>query len=233
MEKNINDWKVDLVLESVYFHSAHKHLDSAQEDYKPLSEVINTMFDIDKKIKAIEDKYGNIYDSYDEVEPFAIQLDSLYSELQHKYLPVIINIALVHILNALCLEAFINKIAIDNIEPKSSFDEFDRLSLEGKYLFFPKLIGKRDTFEKDKEPFQGFKNIIKWRNNLVHFKGKSEMWRSYMPPQFFDDFGLRLECAKKSCGSVEGMIKAICGYCNFSLPEWINGKYCYPFELEF
>src|SRR3989338_1114761 len=233
LKPELSKWKVDLCLEGVYYHTARKHLKGAQAHYEPLKKVIDNIFDLDEKIKGIEAKYENKLDAYDETERFCIQLDSLYSEMTDKYLPVIRDIALVHILNALCLEAYINKIALNRLNPKSSFDDFDRLSLEGKWFFIPRLIKNPKTFDKGTKNFQGFKNIIKWRNNLVHFKGKTEDWRSYLPPEFFEDLGLKIECAQQSCDTAKNMIKKLCEYCNLDIPKWLDDNFKNVFELVF
>ncbi len=227
-----SEWKVNLNLHRVYFHSGLKHLENARKNYVPLDDIINRILKIDKKIVKIEARYENKIDAYDKVERFAIQLDSMYSEMQEKYLPVIRDIALVHILNALCLEAYINLLAVDRIEPRSSFDEFDKLNLEGKWLFYPKLIGKKDTFDRGEEPFQGFTRLIRWRNNLVHFKGKSDPWRGFLPPQFFDELGLTLPCAEKSCNCTQNMIKGLVRYCSLPEPKWIKERTGYAFDME-
>jgi len=226
-----DNYKVELCLEAVYYYSAREHFENAQKHYKPLKKVIDTIFRIDNKIEKIEARYKNKLDAYDEVERYCIQLDSYYTEMTVKYMPVIRDIALVHIINALCLEAYINVVALEHIELKSSFKEFDKLSLEGKWLFFPKLIGKYRAFKKDMEPFQGFKNIIRWRNNLVHFKGKSDPWRGYLPPQFFDQLGLTMEHAEKSCIATKEMVKKLCSYCGINKPKWIGVKYWSAFSF--
>ena len=231
LEPEFSKWKVDLCLEGVYYHSAREQLKSAKIHYEPLKQIIDTIFDIDEKIKRIKAKYENKLDAYDETESFCIQLDSFYSEMTDKYLPVIRDIAFVHILNAFCLEAYVNKIALNRLNPKSSFDDFDRLSLEGKWVFLPRLVKGPRTFDKGTIIFQGFKNIIKWRNNLVHFKGKNEQWRDYLPPQFFDDLGLKIEYAQQSCVTTKNMIKKLCEYCSITIPKWLDVNFWGVFEL--
>ena len=231
IEPEIHKWKVDLCLEGIYYHSASNYLKTAKTHYGPLKQIIDTIFDIDKKIKRVEAKYENKLDAYNETESFCIQLDSFYSEMTGKYLPVIRDIALVHILNALCLEAYVNKIALNRLNPKSSFEDFDRLSLEGKWFFLPSLIKGHRTFDKGTSVFQGFKNIIKRRNNLVHFKGKNEDWRGYLPPQFFEDLGLKIEYAQESCSTVKNMIRKLCEYCSMAIPKWLDVNFINVFEL--
>ena len=225
---NIDKWKVKLCLEALYYYSAQDHYKKALKSYKPLGDVIDTIITIDKKIKMIENKYENKLDAYEEVESYCIQLDSYYSEMDELYIPIIKDLSLVHIFNSLCLEAFINISAINNLS--SFLKDFNRLNIHGKWLFLPLLMRKKRTFEKEKEPFKGFLQINNWRNKLVHYKGIWDEWRSYRPPLFFKSLGLTIQDAEKSCTTVKKMIETLCCLCEIENPNWLNTQYWSLFE---
>lgn len=214
-----DEWKVKLHLDAIYYYSACEHCELAKKNYKPLKEIIDEIVKIDNIINDIENTYENKLDAYDEVESYCIQLDSYYSQMKEKYLPVIKSLVLIHIFTALSLEAYINIIASENI---STVDEFDQLNIQTKWLLLPILMGNEKTFNKGEEPYQSFSKIIKWRNKLVHFKGKTDEWKGYLPPEFFKPLGLTIEDAEKSCSVVPKMIKKLCSYCNISEPKWLT-----------
>jgi hypothetical protein len=225
--------EVVLRLDAVYYHSAKAHLKSAIDNYPPLKEVLDQIYTIDEKLKEIELIYQGTDGLYDKTESFCIQLDSFYGEMRDKYSPIIQDLALVHILNLLCLEAFINIIASQELNPKSMLIEFDKLNIEGKWLFLSKILGKTDTFNKGEEPYQTFTKIVKWRNALVHFKGKDDEWRGYLPPTFFESLGLTIESAEKSCLATTNMIREICEYCNIREPDWLQSQIWSAIETDF
>lgn len=228
-----NEWKVGLRLDAIYYHSTLTNLELARKEYIPLQKVIKNIYDVDMKIKNIEAKYENPIDAYDEVEIFCIQLDSLYSEMSDKYKPVIERISLVHVLTSLCLEAYINLLGKEKLNPKSIFEYFDSLTIEGKWYLFPIIMRKNKTFDKGSEPFQSFIKLINYRNKLVHFKGKTDNWHSYLPPTFFEQLGLTIQQAEKSQKIAFEMIQLLCKYCAIDLPEWLKNKYWDIFESYF
>jgi len=78
------------------------------------------------------------------------------------------SIACVHIFAAAALEACINSAAQERLKGKS-LNEFDKLSLEGKWLFLPQLISI-EKFDPGAEPFQSFSRLVSFRNKLIHLK---------------------------------------------------------------
>lgn len=165
------------------------------------------------------------------MEGYCIQLDSLYGEMSRKYVPVVEDLAFVHILNALCLEAHINFVASTILKPKSFFEEFDKLSLEAKWLFLPRLLGKTDSFDRGREPFQGFTKIVRWRNALVHYRVKKDPWRGYLPPQFFENLGLTIQQAESSCQTTTSLVYKLDEICGLGESKWPDEKHFRLFSL--
>lgn len=135
--------------------------------------------------------------------------------------------ASVHIFCVAALEAYINKIAQQLIKGKH-FQHFEKLPIEGKWLFLPQLLGK-PSFDPGEQPFQNFSKLIKLRNKLVHHKGKK------IPVNFphdsieaYESLALSVGEIEKSVDSTIKMIKKLSELFNNETPNWIedtNHKY--------
>lgn len=71
------------------------------------------------------------------------------------------------LLSVFGLEAYINKIGHDKLE--DIWEVTERNSLPSKLLTYPLIITGK-TLDKNKAPFSNFKEIKKWRDELVHYK---------------------------------------------------------------
>jgi hypothetical protein len=143
-------------------------------------------------------------------------------QIGEAYGVLIKEIAIVHILSTATLEAHINSIAHDSLNGKY-FDYFERLSLEAKWLYLPKLLGYQ-SFNPRNEPFQSFSRHIQVRNKLVHYKGMQEKWVSGKPPQFLTQIGLTLSEAEKAIRTAEEMIAAFADLRKAEHPFWLHAE---------
>jgi hypothetical protein len=140
--------------------------------------------------------------------------------------------ATAHILCAACLEAHINMQA-ERVLQRRDFDEFDKLAITGKWLFYPvfKEVGKR--FDPGREPYQGFQRLIKRRNALLHFKVKRvKTFNPFTVPSFVEELGLRAAATTESLSAARGMIVTLAEMEQREVPEWIDGDSCSAFEYE-
>jgi hypothetical protein len=96
---------------------------------------------------------------YDELEPIYIQMEGAEFDIGSAYGPYMQHIALTHILCATAAEAHINVVAKGRLKGKFK-DNFEKISLEGKWLFLPKILGKAG-FDQGAEPFQSFSKLNK------------------------------------------------------------------------
>ena len=71
------------------------------------------------------------------------------------------------------LEAFLNEELEQRctLEPhwKPSIQAIERVEFQNRWFVVPQLLFNR-TFDKDAEPFQSFRALVKLRNELVHYK---------------------------------------------------------------
>lgn len=98
-------------------------------------------------------------------------------------------------------------------------EEFDKLSITGKWLFLPKIIGSA-SFDPGREPFQSFRALARTRNSLVHYKAKRERWKGYEVPGFLDQLALTKGDAEKSVHTAEAMIIRLATLLGEGTPDW-------------
>lgn len=215
-----------LLIDAMYFHAAKRCYEAAKISLKDIGKARKVFADLREKEKEILERYdGDAWKAYDELESIYIQMDSAEYNIGAAYGPYFQNIALTHVLCAATAEAHINLIAKERLEGKFR-DNFERISVEGKWLFLPKLLGT-STFDQGTEPFQSFAKLIKYRNALLHYKGIKESWESFERgmPKFLDKLGLSLRKARKSLLAVREMILMLSKMIDNQPPYWLRKGY--------
>jgi len=152
-----------------------------------------------------------------------LQLISNLRKLELYYEPVTKHFSLAKILLVASAEAYINEVAAIEIRGKSSQDEFDKLSIIGKWLFLPKLIKMKTIFRLDRDPLQSFSELVRSRNKLIHFKFKPKKLVNYDVPAFIDEFSLSPKKTEEAFKSVKNLItKFDLAWTGSYGPDWLN-----------
>jgi hypothetical protein len=216
---------VSLALDAVYFHSA-KHFLEAMPAFE--DGYARYRSEIEKGIRELEELEAKYADDepgagYDEMEPHCVKLDRDFESFEAEAYPYIRTVATVHLLSVACLEAHIN-IKAERSLTGYQFTEFDKLSLTGKWLFYPKLMSV-EPFDPAREPFQSFKRLVGIRNVPVHYKERREGWRGYEVPQFIDSLGLTKAGAERSLQTAERMIRELSSLQQEPIPHWLAGRW--------
>ncbi len=94
-----------------------------------------------------------------------------------------------------------------------SLDEFDKLSIIGKWIFIQELVKLKNKLTVDNSPMQGFLELTRERNRLVHFKGMKKEIKLPEIPNYMDELKLTPKDSLKNLVSVRDLISS------FSL-EW-------------
>jgi hypothetical protein len=116
--------------------------------------------------------------SEEDVDDFSLELHNHWQPVQLAATELIRTVATAHMLCAASLEAHIN-IRAENLLGGKDYEEFDKLSIAGKWLFYPILKGVTGRFDPGAQPFQKFQILIKRRNDLVHYKEKKAKTKTY------------------------------------------------------
>jgi len=144
------------------------------------------------------------------------------------------------ILAATCMEAFINQEAIRMLGPE--FYRYDRgcidvhckpltqkrgyPSLEDKWCEITERVSNKQ-FDKGKQPFQGFHELVELRNEVLHYKGISAQpvpspWQDVQGSVTSERAKFTAAVAQDVVKSMRGMLQKFHTLCGKQLPEWIK-----------
>jgi hypothetical protein len=229
MERMPPQYETHLIIDALYFHSAcHANLQAkasigeimkAEKVWRSLEEAEQEIHSRYER-NACEEYEKDISSSYDELEPIYIQMEDAHYQIGEAYAPLIKEIAVVHILCVATLEAHINAVASETLKAKNR-NQFERLALEAKWLFLPKILGYHG-FDPGRQPYQRFSNLLKYRNELVHYKGIKEEWVYGAAPQFLLKIGLTIEQSQQSIECTEEMVRELCQMRGVEPPFWLR-----------
>jgi hypothetical protein len=195
-----------LHVEVMFFHAARRHLELVKHGWPPVAKALDGLKKLDSQWECLQAD-DNVRLDDDRFERIAISTEHQFETVGFAYAPVLEHIAIVHLLCANCLEATINAIGKDLLNG-SMFEEFDKLSLTGKWLFLPK-IQKLEGFDPGKDPFQSFSRMVKFRNFLTHYRPKKESGPGFAVPTFLASLGLTVEDAESSVKVTRKMVGEI------------------------
>ena len=214
-------WQTYMQTDAMYFHAARQAHVRAENCLKEIENAQKLWTSLDQEWERILSNHdGDLHSAYDELEPIAMQLEDAHYGIGEAHAPMIKEIAVVHILCIATLEAHIDSVAKEILSGKKQY-LFRRLSLEAKWLFLPKIIGL-SGFDPGREPFQSFSRLLKYRNDLIHYKGLKEKWIYGSIPQFINQLGLTVEDSKKSIAAVVGMMRELSQRRNTEPPYWLR-----------
>lgn len=208
-------FKVNLDLAGVFYVNACLQFLEGEKEFKILEEEINIY---EKNLKVKKEKEPDKLESDD----FVTDQFSKLRELEIHYEPVVRYFSTVKILLVCCAETFVNELAAVALKGKS-LEEFDKLSITGKWIFIQLLLKIEEPLEVGKKPFQDFTELVKERNKLVHFKGSKKSIDTFEIPTYIFDLKLTIKDCRKNLKSVKDLIR------EFSLkwkgaygPDWLD-----------
>ena len=218
-----------LQIDAMHYKNAVNAVAQARQYQKQLDKPEKWLHELRERWDAAELEDDEVA-RYDIREPIAIQLESAEYDLASAYGPILQQVAICHISCAACLEAHINTRAYHALSGKA-FEHFEKLSLEGKWLFLPAILGK-SMFDPGSEPFQGFAKLIRFRNSIAHYKHRWEEWKPLVMPEFLKSLGLTIEAAEGSLKATAGMLRALATD-NGDEPSWLAAETENFFDVDF
>jgi hypothetical protein len=219
-------WFTTLAVDAMCYHMARQLRSQAASSLRDIARAEEAVEVHKSRIASLNAQLeeGEIDEAthYDLVEPLAIEMDNVEYRVGVAYGLLIEHVGAVHVLCASSLEAHIN-IRADRLLTGRNLKAFERLQLEAKWLFLPRLLGLAG-FDPGIEPFQGFDRLIRLRNRLVHYKPEREEWfgGTARPPAFLADLGLTLEAADDSLKSVQGMVSDLAKQLGDTELSWLD-----------
>jgi hypothetical protein len=224
-----------LAVDALYYHAARKACSQAVACMRRIERAEGRIATLQRKIDALTHTPEGEGDSqlalrnYTALEPLCFQMEGAEYQLGEAYGPMLQNVALVHILSASSAEAHINIKAQGRLHGRD-WDAFERLSVDAKWLFLPKLLGL-PGFESGRQPFQGFDSLLRIRNRLVHYHIHAEPWDSPGVPEFLTALGLNVELGERSLEAVRGMVSELAHQFREEAPSWLTRPKANFFEV--
>jgi hypothetical protein len=167
--------------------------------------------------------------AYDKFESLAITAESYEYQATEAHGPLLQQLALVHILSAISLEAHIN-IRAETLLEGRFWTAFERLTIDAKWLFLPRILGLKG-FEPGAEPFQGFDKLISARNRLVHYKPHKETYQGFDNPEgFAKKLDLSFDSAERSLTTAQRMVTELANQLGEDAPWWFRSDSSHFFQ---
>lgn len=168
------DMPLTLDLSGIFFVAAVEHAALGNEAYnrakKELAKLQNPFFHLGpintrrsarKSLKNVsEEQLVDGLADLRRIEPF--------------YEPVVRDFAIAMIAAVAAAESFVNEVADIVISGKAERSVFDKLPVQGKWLFLPNFVDtkkRKKLFRMDQGPLQAFCDAVRRRNALVISKG--------------------------------------------------------------
>jgi hypothetical protein len=139
---------VTLVLDGVYYTQAFALAEAAKAADAVFSKWQEFVRDTNERIDSLSGDASR----EDEVHDLCVELDRHWQSFDGAAGKLVQLTAATHILCGSALEAHINMRAEEKLSTKE-FNEFDKLTLAGKWLFYPTLISA-GRFDPGRAPFQ-------------------------------------------------------------------------------
>jgi hypothetical protein len=219
-ETESGDYELSLILDGLYYAEAKVTCSGLVDADTQYAHTEGRLKAISAEILEIEGRYERRENAYDETESLCIQSEHWWNEYQNSAAKLIRGTATVHTLCANCLEAHINITAQKSLSG-AKFSEFDKLSLYGKWLFYPQIT-QIGSFDVGREPLQGLSQLISARNALVHFKGiRCRREFGFQVPDFVERLKLRRAAAEKSLQTVHDLVIQLAAMEKREEPEWL------------
>jgi hypothetical protein len=122
----------------------------------------------------------------------------------------------------LCLEAYINFVAKDFCA-----DEWLKINasrIRRKWIMVAQALGSKDCFQLDYPPYSDFKEVVDWRNQIVHYEHlfkKPELVHGRESASAIYSI-CNLENAQTAVKTVESMIRQLSKKTRIPLPSWLE-----------
>jgi len=205
--------KINLDLAGIFYVNAILQFDEGKKHFDKLT---IEMDKYNKKRLERAKKYDVLSEKF-----YVFQVHKLRN-IEIFYEPVVRHFTTCKILLACSAETFINEVASVKLTGRHLI-EFDKLSLLGKWIFIQDIYKLKKKITIDKNPLQGFANLIVERNKLVHFKGLNKVISPYEIPDFLVTLSLTPTTTQLNIDAVKNLIQ------EFSLnwtgsygPHWLN-----------
>src|ERR1051325_470479 len=133
--------KTYLMVDVMYYHAACQSYEHAKRLTKAIEKA-------EQKVRVLQQRWDNIKEEYEDdatsryklQERLATQMESADYDVGVVYGPYLQALAITQIMSAATLESHINARGKEFLNGKS-LEQFERIALEAKWLFLPRMLG--------------------------------------------------------------------------------------------
>jgi hypothetical protein len=213
-------WEIRLAMDALYFHAAIEAFKEAKSSDIRVKDTSQKLESISKDVETVYTSCsGDQQERNDRIDPLRREYQAVLDERDTAYRQYLQSLAIIHILCAASLENFIYSLSKNKCS-RVWFNNFKKLSLEGKWLLLPKILAL-EGFNPGEQPFQAFSDLVGFRNELIHFKEHKEEWVIGETPSFLKKIGLTLDLAENSISCVRKLVSEVSKQMGNNVPYWI------------
>lgn len=219
-----------LLADAMYVAVSAAALGRAGKASKRLPALRNRAERLAQRIDDVRESDLSASDRYDRVETLSRQAEGAEFLLAAAYSPYISELATVHIAATAALESHANSMVASRLSGQAR-KEFEFLGLEAKWELLPTLFGK-PSFKREREPLQSIIRVSRYRNRLVHYKKRKELFNPPGTPLFLKRLGLELAEAERSHASTRKAIEVLAKHIDKPRPAWLDHPTSHFFDIE-
>ena len=208
-------------VDAMYFQAAQSSFEQGVQAERKVDRARHKHEVLIDRAAAIRDAHhGDEVGAYDELEPIYIRMESTAYNVGAAWAPALRAFSITHICCAAALESHVN-IRAEDLLAGFLLKKFNKLDIESKWVLLPKMLGL-EGFDVGDQPFQGLTQLVRFRNQLVHYRDRSEPWVDPGVPGFLGNLGLTREAANQSIECVRKMIAALATLLKQEPPYWLG-----------
>jgi hypothetical protein len=236
----MDELEVFLELDGLYLFAARQHVSRAtppKSRIRRLTQRLIRLHDALPIHRWNEDDEGeeepgvDSSDIHDRLVTIGNNIEDTYFQLVRAFRPSWQHCAEAIILSTLSVEAHMNRRIIELV---SSSKERDKLTWAGppheKMQKVLRYLGKK-AFSTSDKTFCDYQHVVRYRNNLAHYKPKLMLYDDGRPPRLPENLGLIPREAKKAVRIGEDLIEAFSQRLGVSPPAWVRRNVDHFFEF--
>ena len=225
--------KISFRVEFLYIQTAKRAIEAAESLWPKIELEIRNLREMESTYKLTSAALEMDFDGQRperSKDPAAIALADKSTSIGLLYRPLLEQLAIAQLMSANSLESYVNGVAEDTLA-SGDRECFRNMPLSAKCLFLPAIAGI-ERLAPGREPLLSLRNLVRWRNELVHYRHPSEAWDSQIVPTFLKDLGLDIRDARKSIDAVGEYALHVQESLGRPMKGWLDDDVEY-FEWEF
>ncbi len=222
--------RVFLELDGLYLFAARLHLARTNPPKVRIRSLTQRLLRLNRAIPASGFSHENdegrqdrdLPDYHDTLVEVGRNIEDTYYQLVRAFRPSWQHCAEAIILSALSIEAHMNRRIIELVTASSARKRLTKATPpHEKVQKILAHLGKKQ-FNKSEQVFADYVSLVRYRNNLVHYKPRLTLHDDGRPPKLPEELGLIPREAKRAVRVAEGLIESFSHRLGLDAPAWIR-----------